>query len=411
MKKNYVFLFCLFVGQYFLNAQTIVTTIVGTATAGATGDGSAATLAELYNPTHVVFDKWGNLYIADYDNHKIRKVNTAGIISTVAGTGTAGYSGNGGQATAAKLNSPSGVAVDTLGNFFIADASNNRVRKVNTAGIITSIAGTGTGNYSGDGGAATAAELYEPFDLEFDAVGNLYIVENINNVIRKINTAGIISTVAGNILIADRYSHVVRKVNTSGIITTIAGTGNNGFSGDGGQATDAEFHYTSDVAVDNSGNVYVVDEHNNCIRMIDPTGVINTIAGCGCNTMAFGGDGGAPLAAKFFWPGGVMLDAAGVLYITDTGNNRVRKIDVASTTGIKSVIEKSKLSIYPNPALNSITVNGSEYLTQMKVIDVLGNELIQVKLHQGKATVDINALPAGIYFIKTNEGIQKFIKQ
>jgi len=332
----------------------IITTIAGTVTAGYSGDGGTATSAQLNRPYGVALDASGNIYIADAWNHRIRKVDTGGNISTIAGTGTAGYSGDGSAATSANLKDPSGVVVDASGNVYIADYGNHRVRKVDMTGNISTIAGTGTGGYSGDGGAANSAQLNNPDGLALDASGNIYIADNYNHRIRKVATSGNISTIAGagtggysgdggaatsaqlynptglavdasgNVYIADNNNHRIRKVATSGNISTIAGNGTGGYSGDGGAATSAKLNGPPVVVVDASGNVYIADYSNHRVRKVDTTGNISTIAGTG--TAGYSGDGGAATSAKLDRPYGVALDASGNIYIADQGNNRIRKI-------------------------------------------------------------------------------------
>jgi hypothetical protein len=209
----------------------IITTVGGNGTQGYSGDGGQATNAELSAPNGVAFDTAGNMYIADESNNLIRKVSPGGIISTVAGTGTLGYSGDGGQATNAALYNPWIVIADVSGNLYISDATNNRVRMVNTSGIITTVAGNGTQGYSGDGGQATDAALYYPSGIAFDASGNLFI--------------------------ADSHNERIRMINTSGIITTIAGMGTAGFTGDGGQATAAEINTPYGVSINQANNIYI----------------------------------------------------------------------------------------------------------------------------------------------------------
>ena len=199
-------------------------------------------MASLKFPNALAFDASGNLYIADGGNQRIRKVNTSGIISTVVGTGGSGFSGDGGLAIAASLNDPNALAFDASGNLYIADFDNQRIRKVSTSGIISTVAGTGISGFSGDGGAATAASLNSPNAVAFDASGNFYI--------------------------ADGGNERIRKVNTSGIISTVAGTGVSGFSGDGGAATAASLNLPSAVAVDVSGNLYIADFDNQRIRKV-----------------------------------------------------------------------------------------------------------------------------------------------
>ena len=349
-----------------VNAATgIITTVAGNGNQGYSGDGSVATSAQLDNPNGVAVDAAGNLYIADGNNNRIRKVNvTTGIITTVAGNGNQGYSGDGGAATSAQLAIAyqSGLAVDAAGNLYIADCDNNRIRKVNAAtGIITTVAGNGTQGYSGDGGAATSAQLDWPWGVAVDASGNIYIADEVNNRIRKVDaTTGIISTVAGNgtwgysgdggaatsakmngptgvavnaagsLFIVDHGSSIIRKVDaTTGIITTVAGDTNGYFWGDGIAATSSKLDSPYGVAIDATGNIYIADEGNNRIRKVTAaTGIISTVAGNG--TQGYSGDGDAATSAEMNRPGGVTLDAAGNLYIADIGNNRIRKVDAAS---------------------------------------------------------------------------------
>jgi hypothetical protein len=258
----------------------IITTIAGTGVPGYSGDGGLATLAELYYPTGVKVVANGDIYITDNTNHCIRKVQkSTEIITTVAGTGVEGYSGDGGLATLANLYSPSGrVVFDSVGNMYIADYSNFRIRKVDTSGIITTFAGTGVEGYSGDGGPAIAAQLSYVYELDIDSLGNIYIADTYDNQrIRKIdNISGIITTYIpirvggvsvganGNIYI-ESYPRVL-QIDPSGIMTTVAGTDTEGYSGDGGLAINAEmrpFRIATDSAV-----IYVADAGNNVIRKI-----------------------------------------------------------------------------------------------------------------------------------------------
>ncbi len=300
-----------------------------------------------------------NVYITDNQNNRIRMVNASGTISTVAGNGTPGYAGDSGTATGAQLRQPVGVAVDALGNLYIADTQNNRVRKVDTSGTITTVAGNGSAVFSGDGGAAVAAGLDYPAGVALDAAGNLYIADEYNNRIRKVDTSGVITTIAGNgtvgaagdsgpatsaqlyyptaialdgsgnLYIADNQNNRVRKVNSSGTITTVAGNGTASFFGDGGPAVAAQLNYPTSVAVDISGNLYIADYGNQRIRKIDTLGNITTVAGNG--TSSYLGDGGPAVAAALNYPTGVAVDTLGNLYIADYVNNRVRKVDSSGT--------------------------------------------------------------------------------
>ena len=320
-----------------------ISTVAGTGTAGFSGDGGAATSAQLDNPYGVAVDGASNLYIADDNNNRIRKVDSSGNISTVAGTGTAGYSGDGGAATSAQLDNPYVVALDGAGNLYIADGGNHRIRKVNSAGVISTVAGNGMAGFGGDGGAATSALLNFPIDVAPDALGNLYIAEWVNNRIRKVDSDGVISTVAGreqlsnpqdvalddsgNLYIADMGNHRIHKVDSAGVISTVAGSGTAGFGGDGGAATAAQLNQPRGVAPDGAGNLYIADSNNQRIRKVDSDGNISTVAGDGM--IGSGGDGGPATAARLGYPLGVALDGAGNLYIAESGNNRVRKVDTA----------------------------------------------------------------------------------
>ena len=320
-----------------------ISTVAGTGTQGFSGDGAAATSAQLNSPWDVAVDGSGNLYIADRNNNRIRKVDSSGNISTVAGTGTAGFSGDGAAATAAQLQNPQGVALDGSGNLYIADRGNQRIRKVDSAGVISTVAGNGMAGFGGDSGAATAAQLWDPSRVALDGAGNLYIVDRVNDRIRKVDSAGVISTVAGreqlstpwgvasdgagNLYIADTGNHRIHKVDSAGVISTVAGSGTAGFSGDGGAATAAQLNFPRGVAPDGAGNLYIADTWNSRIRKVNSAGTITTVAGDG--TAGFSGDGGAATAARLSYPSGVVLDGAGNLYIADWQNGRIRKVDTA----------------------------------------------------------------------------------
>ena len=282
-----------------------ITTIAGNGIYGLAVDGLQAACTPLAYPQGVALDASGNIYIADMNANKIRKVNTSGIITTFAGVGGApGYSGDGGQATNAQLWGAFGVALDNSGNVYFSDR-NNVVRKITVStGIISNIAGIGgAGGYNGDGIAATSAQLNNLGGIALDGSGNVYIADASNNRVRKVTVS-------------------------SGIISTIAGTGTGGFSGDGGNAASAKLNSPSAVVLDGSGNVYITDMYNQRIRKITGT-TINTIAGNG--TAGYTGDGGPATNAEMNYPyGGIALDASGNVYFTDYTNNVCRKITVAT---------------------------------------------------------------------------------
>ncbi|HTB06760.1 MAG TPA: hypothetical protein VK806_07375, partial [Bacteroidia bacterium] len=240
-----------------------INTFAGNGTGGYTGDGISAVTAEINDPEAVSVDTAGDVFITDYENNRIRMVNTLGIISTVAGNGTAGNTGNGGLATLAEINHPYGASVDSSGTLLIADGYNNCVRYVNSSGIISTVAGNGTAGYNGDGILATTAELNSPAAVAFDSIGDYFIADLSNNRVRM----------------------VTKK---TGIISTVAGNGTAGYSGDGGAAVLAELNFISDVATDAKGNIYIDDFNNNCIRKVSTTGIITTIAGNG--TAGYTGD-------------------------------------------------------------------------------------------------------------------------
>jgi sugar lactone lactonase YvrE len=290
------------------HAQTI-TTLAGTGISGWSGDGGPATVATINGPNGLCPDGAGNLYFCDGANNRIRKINAAGTISTIAGNGTAGFGGDGMPATDASVefSNPAALTFDATGNLYIADLNNQRVRKINTAGIITTIAGTGIAGFGGDGGPATAAAFDNPISFSFDSHGNLYI--------------------------ADQLNHRIRMINTFGIVTTVAGTGTPGFSGDGGPAIACAFYYPNAVFVDHLDNVWMADNGNQRIRKINTAGIITTVAGDG--TAGYTGDGMAATATSISWPAKIKVDIVGNLFIADNGNNRIRKVNPA---GIISTI-------------------------------------------------------------------------
>jgi uncharacterized protein (TIGR03437 family) len=338
--------------------QYIINTYAGNRTAGFSGDSGAPTSAQLDLPLGLAFDSSGNLYIADSVNQRIRKIS-GGTITTVAGNGTGGYSGDGGVATSAELLGPSGVAVDSSGNIYIADTSNHVIREVVTgtaatnagvaAGDIITIAGTNTGGYSGDGGISGLSELDFPTSVAVDSSGNIYIADSGNNVIREITASnGIINTIvggtateqqlndpetvavdaSGNLYISEQNGVRISKF-SQGNLTVIAGNGYIGYSGDNGPGTEASLDDPTAVAVDSKGYVYICDTNNSLIRKVSPAGIITTIAGTtigGLITPGYYGDGGFATNALLSFPRGIVVDGSGNVYVSDTDNYIVREL-------------------------------------------------------------------------------------
>lgn len=281
-----------------------------------------ATAVPLALPVAIAYDTAGDLYIAEANHHVIRRVDTAGRITTVAGTGEQGFSGDGGSALSATLDSPTGIAVDPKNNLYIADTHNDRIRLIDgVTGNISSVAGTGHAGFSGDGGNASAAQLRLPGALALDSLGNLYI--------------------------ADTGNHRIRRLSPEGILTTVAGNGVQGFSGDNGLATAASIDSPAGIALDSAGQLYISDTHNHRLRVVDRnSGVIRTLTGDG--TPSATGDGGLASSARFAMPRGLTIDAAGNIFIADSQNHRVRRVD--TITGIITTVAGNGTEQYSGDA-------------------------------------------------------------
>ena len=360
-------------------ATGIITVVAGNGTSGFNGDNGPATLAQLNSPGWITFDPKGNLYISDRANNRIRKVDTFGIITTFAGNGIPAFAGDNAQADSASLFSPQGICSDIAGNIYIADGSNHRVRKVDTFGIITTIAGTGTVGFSGDGGPAVSAEIMSVYGLSSDGMSGIYTVDMNGDRIRKIDLV-------------------------SGIITTVAGNGMTGYSGDEGVATSAELNFPFGVYASKKGTIYIADANNHRIRFIDASGIIHTIAGIGI--AGYSGDGGSANMAKLNGPAGVTMDSCGNLYIADAQNKRIRKVTFNPTCSPESVASISNgpsISIFPNPAAENITVTGTNAITGISVINVIGQKVMEQNCKSDKVTLNIAGLQSGVYFIKLSD--------
>ncbi len=416
------------------NAQ-VISTVAGDGTSGYSGDGGYAVSAKLNHPDMVKFDGQGNMYIADEHNNAVRKVSVWGIITTIAGNGTADAYGRGGLATAAHLFRPTDIAFDKKGNIYIAEGGNNMISKIATNGLITTFAGNGVNGNIGDSVAATTAQLRNPIGLVFDEIGNLYFSSNGSGTIRKIDTNGYITTIAGttgvlgyagdngpataaelgltgylafgpnkDLYIPDYLKHVVRRIDSFGVITTVAGNGAMGTAGDGGPATAANIGSPYSIFFDYKNDMYVSDRFEYLIRKVDGAGVISTI--CGTGVAGFDGDGDIPIATQFNADLNLSdSDKAGNYYIADPMNNRVRKIG-RYTTGLKQVSNvQPVISVYPNPAHTVLNISSAgNSLIRVLVVDITGHTVIDHAFaNTNKTEIDISSLSNGTYFLKVNE--------
>ena len=421
----------------------IITTIAGTGVPGYTGDNGPAINANLHQPSGVILDKKGNLFFGDFGNSVIRKIDTFGIITTIAGTGSTGYNGDSIPATDAKLYGPWSIAIDDTGSIFVADYGNNRIRKIDTFGIITTVAGTGFPGYNGDSIYATTAQLNGPYGITLDVFGNIYTADFGNHRIRMVDTAGIITTVAGtgvagtdgdggsavlatvynpygiisdpsgNIFFSDEMNCRIRKFNphAGGIITTVAGNDTCGYMGDNVPATATTLDGPFGVTLDSIGNLYIGDEGNSRIRKVDTAGIITTIAGNG--TGGFGGDNGNPLLAELHNPINAVVGRNGNIYIADNGNDRVRFIRynvwVNNINGVAGGI-----IIYPNPCNGTFSLLISSTISepvQIVITNLLGEQVCDINATSNLSMpIQLNVSP-GLYFITAVTAHETFTGQ
>ena len=348
-----------------IDTKGMMTRYAGSGESGFSGDGGPAIKANFKTPAGLAFDPEGNLYIADRENHRVRKIDTSGNISTFAGIGEAGFSGDDAPAVKARLNLPSGVVADQKGNLFISDRSNDRIRVVDKKGVIRTYAGSGVAGFQGDAGPALKAQLDKPFGIALDEAENLYIADRNNNRVRKVSPEGIITTVAGdggfffmgdngpayrasiaaptgvavdkkgNLYIADRNNNRIRVVDKLGMIRTVAGTGQQDYNGDSETARETNLYLPFGLTVDSNDNLLVIDRSHYRIRRIDPkSGKVETVAGNGLKL--FAGDGGPATGATLSFPHGMFVDKNDNLIFSDKGHYRIRKITpkgIISTIG------------------------------------------------------------------------------
>lgn len=425
-----------------------VNTLAGDGMPGYNGDNINALTSQLSNPTNLVSDNSGDIFFSDNGNNMVREVDAStGNILKIAGTGKAGYSGDGGPAGKAQLSGPCGIALNDSGDIIFADEYNERIRKINhSSNMISTIAGNGAAGYAGNGGIATSAELFYPVDIAIDSIGEIYIADMVNDRIREVNKFGKMKLTAGNgynsnnwgggfsgdggsaivaelnqpqsvaldksnnLYIADTWNYRVRKVNLStGIITTIAGNGSWGYNGDGGPATAAEISPPTCVRLDAYGNLYIADFYNNAIREVSVwDSTITTVVGTG--TQNFSGDGGPAIQAELDLPHGICFDRPGNMYVADYGNNRIRKI--TSPLAVKNISNgNGSLSVFPNPADKEIYVAIHGFNLEnasLSVIDITGRTvmLTDISNHYSAAPlmVNISSLSPGIYFVNLKNG-------
>jgi hypothetical protein len=422
-------------------AGQVIVTVAGNGMGGYSGDGGPATNATMNQANDLAFDKDGNFYFSDDGVPRIRKVTPAGIITTVAGNGSSGYCCDGYPATLAQLKGGGGIAVDKWNNIYYADGSDHRVRKITVDGIIHTIAGTGVAGYNGDGIPATDAQLNIPEGIAVDDTGNVYIGDRLNYRIRKINTSGIITTIAGkgvaaftpdgaladtsaiigvSCLIVDNQGNVflpdnnrIRKiVNGTGVLTTVAGNGTSGYSGDGGSATFASIS-TIKFTVDSVGNLYLSEGAPERIRKVSTDGTITTIAGTGAAGLE--NDGAPVLLARLHTPCGIAFRPAGELHYVDKSSARIRKITPKWDAASDMQLSGDALQLFPNPARDIVTITSRVQLTYT-LTDVTGSVVTNGTIATGTQSIPVGYLPSGIYFITTTspQGIrrvQKIVKE
>lgn len=435
------------------DTEPIIVTIAGNGTPGYTGNGGAAVKAQLNYPRAIVFDKQGNMYIADTSNNCVRKIDTQGIITTYAGCGIRGTSGDGGPAVLAQLMSPRALAVDQEGNLYIATSFN--LRKVDTKGNISTVAGTSEYGFSGIGGAATAAQFYSINSVVVDNKNNMFISES--GCIYRVNTKGIINPYAGNggfgdkgdggpanlatffgangltldsnnnLYFADIFNSSIRKIDSNGIISTVAGAGEpfqGGYSGDGGPATSAELDFPNGLAFDKAGNMYIADTGNNCIRKVDTTGTITTVVGKGVR--GFSGNGRTARFALLSSPNAIAFDAAGNMYIADGSNHCIRKVIlnesdmkniIVDNTGVVLKIGSSKMlvgdeekDIDPGYATAPEIVNDRTFVPIKAIIENLGGTVEWNETEQ-KITIKVNNVEAVVQIGNTYSTINGVYKK
>lgn len=406
-----------------LNAQ-MVTTLAGSTAGYADGIGNQA---KFNNPIGLVVDSAGNVYMADANNHRIRKIMPDGSVTTLAGS-TAGFAD--GTGNLAQFNELRCLAIDGDGNIYATDFYNNRIRKITPEGVVSTFAGSTEGYADGIG---TVAQFYRPNGIAIDASGNLFVSDSYNNRIRKITNTGVVTTIAGNtsgyadgfgtnarfnspsgiavdisgnIYVADLFNQRIRKITNSGEVTTFVGSGSPAYAD--GVGTNASISYTNGIAIDAIGNVYLADGGNQRIRKITPDAEVTTLAGS-----IYGYLDGIGTAARFSYPIGLVVDNNGVVFVSDNGNQRIRKISSSLTN---TDFKENQAFIYPNPASTYINIELENQIeARVTLLDLNGRTLQCSKIDINKSTIDISNLSAGVYFIQIANNnfttLKKFLKK
>jgi uncharacterized protein (TIGR03437 family) len=396
-------------------AQTIATA-AGSGTAGLSGDNGPATAAQIDTAYGVASDAQGNTYIADTRNHRVRRIAAAnGSIATAAGKGTDGFSGDGGPAISAELSFPHAVAVDAEGNLYIADTGNSRIRKVTPGGAISTVAGSATAGFAGDGGPATSAQLSSPRGLAVDRTGSLYIADSWNFRVRKVSPDGTIRTIAGNgssgpwgdggaataaslgaieaialdnqgnLYLADPYNHRIRKVSSSGTISTMAGA-DFGPAVDGGAASKANLKFPKGLVADAQGNLYFADSLNHRVRKVSTAGTIGTVAGNG--VPGYSADGVAATSSQLNGPAGLAADPAGRLLIADLWNARVRSVNAGLSPVLPSSIPPLEPPVLPVITSVAHAASGDRVVAPGAYVAIYGKDLAPVTDNWNSSIVD-----------------------
>lgn len=387
----------------------VVTTIAGSTQGFLDGTGNTA---KFNLPTGVAIDNVGNIYVADNENHKIRKITAEGVVTTFAGS-TQGFAD--GQGTMAQFNTPRGIAVDLQGNVYVADGNNHKIRKITPAGSVTTVAGTTQGFANGN---VSIAKFFVPYGVATDNTGAIYVADSANHKIRKISPSGEVTTLAGstqgfsdgsgilakfnlptavaidasgNVYVADYFNHKIRKITSVGLVSTLAGSTSGFVNGSGIMA---KFNLPYGVTTDSNGNVYVGDVFNSCIRKITPSGFTTTLAGTG----NYGATDGVGTEAEFFRPSGVVTDMVGNIYVTDTNNNRIRKISQELSIG--QIKKNTKIIIYPNPVetVLELQVENNVILNKVRIIDLSGKIILTQTFNC--TNINVENLIKGMYILE-----------